>query len=1077
MKNDSMDKLYALQSNIYNHRPGRNKISLKPYKSYRVFTFSVAFWVLSALLSQPLNWFPTQLYFTNPGILNDTPSLWLKANAGITQNSGGVSYWRDQSGNGNHAYQTNQEYRPQWKADYLNFNPVLELEGDNDFMYGWSGFSTQTFFIVTYNDEQITPSDAGQAILNYGANGNNYLGLGNMTSHLNNEFISFGIIQDSVYRSGLVANGYISAGAHMYGSWRSTTSTGPRQHIEVNGQDVVNTEYKASNYSFVNNEEYVIGGKMTSNRTVRNLFNGKIAEVIVFDSQLPKLDRAKVQSYLAIKYGLTLDQDHEDFVMRAYYNSNGGKVWDPLRNNGFGNDIAGVGWDDESSLRQNRSKSTNEGAIVTIGDAQDLTNGEYLIWSNDGASLDFSDADAPGGYLVLSRQWKVQETGDLGAVQVAGMGSHVIVDREGNGFADNNPLPLGTPVNLNDGDLFTFALIAPEVCGAPGGINNGLATWLRADVGVATSENGRVNLWEDQSGNGHFAFQPTTNLQPNLAENSINFNPALEFNDAAGTFMQSLSGGFHTNDYFLVFVPNDYITAGGGGNILLGTDPDVKRVEFGYKGYTQALQNELFFHFVGYGYTYGSGYTSPTRIIDPFLPYITNVKDNSNLNGTDIYFNGVRISDESVGTYTGVSDAPFAIGADFNGRRAHPGKIAEVIVYDRRTSNGERRRIQSYLALKYGITLDQSAAALNDRHYYTSGGVRVWNAQVNAAYAQDIAGIGRDEASCFLQPQSKSQNRSGILRVASAGELEDGSFMVWGNNGAALNAFSDTGMPNGYLGLDRIWKVQTTGAIGAVDIAFPSGALGKSNGSNYFLIVDTDNNGLFSDESPRSFTAEDGEFILKNVNLSNGNRFTIGVNCMTTDIPDAPIREEYYLPVPEDQLLTALQTIYPSATDCSGNTNPSRLPKAPVFNYTSITTQGQGTIIVYDHWEDGFESDLENPTQASTEIWGDGNAANGYPPGIPCDVILADAIVLEEMVDPAERGNTIRYDGGDHLGASGPISITKANWADGSRTLFAGAVEVIATEFWSKEYLVPFGQNVATGTNSFEYVGRLDHGG
>ena len=36
----------------------------------------------------------------------------------------------------------------------------------------------------------------------------------------------------------------------------------------------------------------------------------------------------------------------------------------------------------------------------------------------------------------------------------------------------------------------------------------------------------------------------------------------------------------------------------------------------------------------------------------------------------------------------------------------------------------------------------------------------------------------------------------------------------------------------------------------------------------------------------------------------------------------------------------------------------------------SIATSLQGTIIVYDHWEDGYEPDILNPVQSSTEIYG-----------------------------------------------------------------------------------------------------------
>ena len=52
-----------------------------------------------------------------------------------------------------------------------------------------------------------------------------------------------------------------------------------------------------------------------------------------------------------------------------------------------------------------------------------------------------------------------------------------------------------------------------------------------------------------------------------------------------------------------------------------------------------------------------------------------------------------------------------------------------------------------------------------------------------------------------------------------------------------------------------------------------------------------------------------------------------------------------------------------------------------IHTVISVTGAVDGTFVYYDHWEDGFELDLANPVQASSEVWGDGDAANGAPPG------------------------------------------------------------------------------------------------
>src|SRR5258705_5001089 len=93
----------------------------------------------------------------------------------------------------------------------------------------------------------------------------------------------------------------------------------------------------------------------------------------------------------------------------------------------------------------------------------------------------------------------------------------------------------------------------------------------------------------------------------------------------------------------------------------------------------------------------------------------------------------------------------------------------------------------------------------------------------------------------------------------------------------------------------------------------------------------------------------------------------------------APV-QVFYMPFPEDQLLTGLQAIE------SGG--PSAAPTNPVTTYISLAAVSSNTIIYYDQWENGYDADIANPSNiysggnpGGTQIWGDGNTANGFPPG------------------------------------------------------------------------------------------------
>ena len=71
------------------------------------------------------------------------------------------------------------------------------------------------------------------------------------------------------------------------------------------------------------------------------------------------------------------------------------------------------------------------------------------------------------------------------------------------------------------------------------------------------------------------------------------------------------------------------------------------------------------------------------------------------------------------------------------------------------------------------------------------------------------------------------------------------------------------------------------------------------------------------------------------------------------------------------------------------------------FKLISHWLRQQNTIIYYDQWENGFDADIANPINiysvgipGCTQIWGDGNSANGFPPGIPRDIIYSGTVIV-----------------------------------------------------------------------------------
>ncbi len=175
------------------------------------------------------------------------------------------------------------------------------------------------------------------------------------------------------------------------------------------------------------------------------------------------------------------------------------------------------------------------------------------------------------------------------------------------------------------------------------------------------------------------------------------------------------------------------------------------------------------------------------------------------------------------------------------------------------------------------------------------------------------------------------------------------------------------------------------------------------------------------------------------------------------------IVQEFYVPMPEAQLRQGFLKLAPAAG-------------ATLDSVISIAVPNAGVRIVYDHWEDGYEVDIHSPTQSTTVLWGDGNGANGKPPGFATDPLglpAGSVIALRNLV-PLPRTGAILYDGRDRVASTQPIVMSRSAWATSPGPLLADATEVPSIIDYGTSFTMPVGQDIVFPTpataSMFEYV-------
>ncbi len=778
--------------------------------------------------------------------------VWLDANTISQSDNTEVTQWIDQSGFGNTASAPGGT-GPQYRTGQINGYPELQFDVAN------------TEYLGILDDPTIEPSRMSLFVV------------GNMTASTET-WGGFVLKNDGSWTDGygLARGDQASGNDQQLLGYISDYNTNWVDGSLTYGANAINTLiYDQNNISFHRNENTPVtdnyNGSITTNTEALYIgwtsgyLDGDIAEIVMMDEAVNDAQRIIIHNYLAAKYGLTLTSS--DF----YTMDNGA-------NGDYDHDVAGIG---QATGGDNHTDAQGTGVIRILSPTA-LDDGDFLLWGhNNGAMTATETVDIPSTTdMRLERVWRVSETADVGNIQMvwdlSALGVtdptlvRLLVDtNDNNDFTDDTAISGATLLTdnsfmfsnvsaLQDGYRFTIGLIQA----APGNITTNLEVWLKSDLG--TEGDVTITGWEDQSVNANNA---NASGDPQYVSAAINYNPAIDFDgadDYLSTTGTALIGDNGTYTKYAVIISDNTSV----GQVIIGSGSgsshDIRQ------GSGARLRGQ-------HGMNH---WATSTGTVTQGQPHIVGARYGTGGSDNMTSLDGVQTVDNSAYTFTDAGT--IEIATINSGTLPFDGYIAEAIVYNSEKTDTEVTQIESYLAVKYGITLDNSGGG-TDGDYVASDGTTIWDADLNASYHNDVIAIGRDDNSALYQRQSRTQDDS--LRIyihnlasdnaSNTGAIgSDVSYLVIGHNGGMLKSDGaiDTEVPSGIASrFVREWKITNTNFTEEFTLHFEWEELGTMNIADVRLLVDNDGN--FSDASvygpSDGLTFTEGSIIVSGINTSH----------------------------------------------------------------------------------------------------------------------------------------------------------------------------------------------------------------
>ncbi|MEM9024092.1 MAG: hypothetical protein AAGB22_10140, partial [Bacteroidota bacterium] len=348
------------------------------------------------------------------GVSSANLEFWFRADAaaftdaGTTEATDGqsVQQWNDQSGNGNNLSQPTSSNRPTLQTGVVNGQPVMRFDGSDDAFseITVSAVSAPAEIFAVLSFANLTqPSGNFDYVMNLGGINGANTNISISRRPVTQRYFSF---DGASLRNGVILTGQTF---QIFNPKHATSSTFHSLDIDGNSQSV--SDYSGS---VSTNGNLRVGHDPNGN----NEFDGDLGELFLFTAALNTAEQNLVENYLSSKYGIGIPSANDFYAHDA----------------ANGNDVAGIGRDDAS----NQNGDARGSGVVRINSATSLGDGDYLLFGHDGQDLSQTQtSDVPADYTAnmgtrLRREWRVDETGDVGTVSI-------IFDLSGGNAFSNDP--------------------------------------------------------------------------------------------------------------------------------------------------------------------------------------------------------------------------------------------------------------------------------------------------------------------------------------------------------------------------------------------------------------------------------------------------------------------------------------------------------------------------------------------------------------------------------------------------------------------------------------------------------------